>query len=284
VNVRVAPLEVINEHATKRIHWHYFVSTLREIGVEPEIDTSLGAPSWASFEFCVNGRLTALDYSDFVPLDQVCRKKYKVWFKRMYHSGHKVISGVESFPPCSFHRWRLRDETLAKYSYDASGETILHKQVAPDRENPVTRQLRQRRLKARKILTDRFGDRVDVEFDGQRAFFEKASQCLVSVHIPGSWEHSFDRGQHQLMGLGVCTVSPDIQTFCLEDRPQPWFHYVPIRDDYLDLAEMIEWCMSHREECQQIGQRAKQFFESHSSPSVIWAHVQRKVNESFSVN
>ncbi len=33
---------------------------------------------------------------------------------------------------------------------------------------------------------------------------------------------------------------------------RPWEHYVPIKSDFSDVAEKIEWCENHLEECQQM--------------------------------
>lgn len=37
-----------------------------------------------------------------------------------------------------------------------------------------------------------------------------------------------------------------------------WEHYVPVANDFSDLAQRLEWCRSHDEECQRIAQRARQ--------------------------
>jgi len=282
--VEVSPVEAIGPGVVKRHHWKYFVETLRDVGIEPVTNRDLTVPSWGSFEFRVDGRLTALDYSDFMPLDPVCRRRYRVWFKRMFCSGHKVVRGMANFPSCSFHDWEEYRKLIAESRYTATGDMILHKQCAPEPRNPIGIDLQRRRLKARQILVDRFGSRADTTLDGQQRFFLKAMECLVSVHIPGSWEHCLDRGQHQLMGLGVCTVTPEILTYCLEERPQAWLHYVPIRDDFSDLAEKVEWCDTHREQCRRIGERARVFFESHSTPQVTWPYVVRRLEEISSEN
>ena len=62
-------------------------------------------------------------------------------------------------------------------------------------------------------------------------------------------------------------------------RPQPWLHYVPIRDDFSDLAKKVEWCDGNRDKCRQIGQQAKAFFEAHSMPEAIWRYVKRRMSE-----
>lgn len=281
--VEVVPMEAIGPQVVKRHHWKYFVGTIRDIGVEPIINPDLKTPSWGSFEFRVDGQLAVYEYSDFLPFDRACRR-YEHWFQRMFCSGHKVVRNLASFPSCSFLDWQQYRKLIAENRYAASGHMILHKQSAPVPKNPVGIELRRRRLKAREILVDRFGSRVDTKVDSQPEFYQKAFACLVSVHIPGSWEHCLDRGQHQLMGLGVCTVSPEIWPYCLDERPQAWLHYVPIRDDFSDLAEKVEWCDTHREECRRIGERARAFFEAHSTPKVIWQYVMQRLQQNRNDN
>jgi len=79
------------------------------------------------------------------------------------------------------------------------------------------------------------------------------------------------------MGLGVCTVSPDLWTWYCTERPQPWLHYVPVRDDFSDLVEKIERCDQNPHECRQMGGRAKAFFQTHSTPEAIWHHVKQRM-------
>lgn len=38
-----------------------------------------------------------------------------------------------------------------------------------------------------------------------------------------------------------------------------WVHYVPIKDDFSDLREKIEWCFHHEEECKNIAKNARIF-------------------------
>jgi len=274
--VEVVPIDAVGPSAVERHHWNYFAGTVRDAGTELVVNANLKTPSWSSFEFRADGELAVYEYSDFLPFDRASWR-YKHWFKRAFCPGHKVCRHLVSFSPTSFLDWRQYRQLTAENRYTATGDVILHKQSAPVPRNRVGADLRRRRLKAREMLVERFGSRVETTIDPQRRFFLKAFGCLVSVHIPGSWEHLLDRGQHQLMGLGVCTVSPEIWTCCLGERPQAWLHYVPIRDDFSDLAEKVAWCDTHREECRRIGRRAKVFFETHSMPKVIWQYVMRRL-------
>lgn len=114
---------------------------------------------------------------------------------------------------------------------------------------------------------------VRVEFDAAEAYWRRAVGSLVTVCVPGADNHHLDRGQHQLMGLGVCTISPQLFMAPLGDRPIAGEHYVACRDDYADLVERIEWCREHREECRALGRRAREFFQTHSTPQAIWRYI-----------
>jgi hypothetical protein len=43
---------------------------------------------------------------------------------------------------------------------------------------------------------------------------------------------------------------------------QPWVHYVPIANDFSDLAEILGWCRAHDDECREIAQQARRHAES----------------------
>jgi hypothetical protein len=39
---------------------------------------------------------------------------------------------------------------------------------------------------------------------------------------------------------------------------EPWAHFVPIANDFSDLAEKLDWCRANDDECRQIAERARQ--------------------------
>ncbi|HID78131.1 MAG TPA: hypothetical protein EYP56_19325 [Planctomycetaceae bacterium] len=274
--VDILPVEAIGRPPIRRYHWEYFANTVTAAGIRLSKRAALKSPCWCAFEFRVDGRLAACDFSDYL-LVHPKNAAYKHWFRYHYCAGHRAWGRLASFPPASFLDWDQYRDLIANHRYTAAGSTILHKQAIRRPTNTILVDQRRRRLGAQEILTRRFGSRVDTKTDPQPEFFAKAFDCLVSVHVPGSWAHMLDRGQHQLMGLGVCTVSPDIWTCCCGERPQPWLHYVPIRDDFSDLDEKVEWCDNHRDECRRIGEQAKAFFETHSTPEAIWGYVKQKM-------
>jgi hypothetical protein len=86
-----------------------------------------------------------------------------------------------------------------------------------------------------------------------------------------------DRSQHQLFGLGCCTITPVIHMYLATRPPEPWEHYIPCLDDYDDLIDKINWCHEHRSQCAMIGRRAQLFFHQQSMPAAIWSHVNNRL-------
>jgi hypothetical protein len=41
-------------------------------------------------------------------------------------------------------------------------------------------------------------------------------------------------------------------------RMQPWVHFVPVAENLSDLLEVIEWCVSHTAECEQIAHQGRE--------------------------
>jgi hypothetical protein len=40
---------------------------------------------------------------------------------------------------------------------------------------------------------------------------------------------------------------------------KPYVHYIPIKGDFSDVVEKLEWCHEHDDECQQIAKNARMF-------------------------
>jgi len=54
-----------------------------------------------------------------------------------------------------------------------------------------------------------------------------------------------------------------------------WEHYVPIKDDFSDLNEKIEWCLQHEEECEEMIKNAKTFVIG----TLNWEQVNKDIVE-----
>lgn len=45
----------------------------------------------------------------------------------------------------------------------------------------------------------------------------------------------------------------------MEDKLEPWVHYVPLREDYSDLLEIYKWCIENPESCKRIVKNANDY-------------------------
>lgn len=52
-----------------------------------------------------------------------------------------------------------------------------------------------------------------------------------------------------------------INSWILEEHLHPWQHYIPVRHDFLDLPEKVEWAMNHPTECEGILKEAHKYME-----------------------
>ena len=52
---------------------------------------------------------------------------------------------------------------------------------------------------------------------------------------------------------------PTIESWIMESHLIPYYHYIPIRNDFSDLEEKIQWCDHHPESCERISQQATQY-------------------------
>ena len=49
---------------------------------------------------------------------------------------------------------------------------------------------------------------------------------------------------------------PTRTTFAMEERLEPWVHYVPLNDRLTDVEEKMQWVMDHADHAQNIAKRA----------------------------
>jgi hypothetical protein len=55
---------------------------------------------------------------------------------------------------------------------------------------------------------------------------------------------------------------------------KPYYDHVPVKADLSDLGERIKWCREHDEECRQIAENAKKFYERYVARTALLDYVQ----------
>jgi hypothetical protein len=137
----------------------------------------------------------------------------------------------------------------------------------------------ERRNLVQTLLRKRFPD-SDISADcDQIDFWKMHEHCLTAVCVPGATNNMVDRGHIELIGLGVCTVSPQLDTvFPHYQLLEPGKHYVRCRDDYSDLEEILVSLQKTPELCKEIGNNARQFYEEYYSPAKYWAWIMENIS------
>ena len=58
----------------------------------------------------------------------------------------------------------------------------------------------------------------------------------------------------------VCVMPhPKVESWLMEGLLRPWIHYVPVRNDFSDLLDVYQWCVSHPEKCKNIVKNANAY-------------------------
>ena len=57
----------------------------------------------------------------------------------------------------------------------------------------------------------------------------------------------------------VIMSKPIIESWLMEGLLKPYVHYVPLKDDFSDLEEILEWCKLNDNECKQISKNASEY-------------------------
>lgn len=280
--VRLPPEAVAAAHGEHSYHlqaWRYIAGTLAALPeIEVEFDSALGMPCWSAYELSVDGWRVAVDISDYILVD-ASAAGFEHWLRFTYTPLFAAFPHIGSFPITSFVDWVEYQRLRGELNYRAEGDTVLYSQQDYVGERLPSRKT-ERRQYVRRILSDRYGATLDSAWTSAELYWRRSAAAFVTVCVPGADNHHLDRSQHQLLGLGVCTISPDIFMAPLGERLVAGEHYVVCRDDYADLIERIEWCREHREACRRIGRQAQGFFQAHGTPRAIWQYVARRVRAS----
>lgn len=52
---------------------------------------------------------------------------------------------------------------------------------------------------------------------------------------------------------------PRYESWLLESQLQPWVHYVPVRPDFTDLGDALEWCRANPDACERMAKQGREY-------------------------
>ena len=79
----------------------------------------------------------------------------------------------------------------------------------------------------------------------------------------------------------VFMPKPYIESWILESHLKPYYHYIPVANDFSDLQIQLKWCNEHQKECKQIVKNAneymKMFLDEENEKQIISSILEKYV-------
>lgn len=264
-------------HKYALIHFEFFMKYAIAAGVEVEIVSDnrqvFVKDDQLVFSCVINNQQVIIDYADHSSRTWSDHYPELKYFK--FQTTEKNISSIIPLGPpmVGVKKAGTKGATLREYldlrqgyCY-VPGDSVLCKQL------PNGAAIERRNL-VHSTLIENF-NQVDIDADVDQLDFWKAHEnCLTSICVPGATNNMVDRGQIELFGLGVCTISPILYTrFPFDVVPIPNVHYIQCRDDYSDLVDIIKRLSSNKSRCKEIGDNAKAFYDAYFAPKQYWKWI-----------
>ena len=86
----------------------------------------------------------------------------------------------------------------------------------------------------------------------------------------------------------VFMTKPQTVSYAMEDLLVPFVHYIPLKDDYSNVLEMLEWARSNDDKCQWISEQATEFMNrlwiserARMENEVVMASLSRRYERQF---
>ena len=269
------------EHRYGLIHFHFFVQYAKVAGVDVKLvdpdEHVFIAEDQLIFSCTVNGRQIVVDYADHSTRNWKNLYPNVPYFKfqtTKNNPGDLIPLGP---PMVGVKRKGSKGATMREYNHArwhynyTPGSAILCKQLpngaAVERRNHV-----------HQLLTENFTD-VDIAADcDQIEFWRQHENCLTAVCVPGATNNMVDRGQIELIGLGVCTISPKLLTvFPKQQTLKAGKHYIQCRNDYSDLVDILQDLQKNPEMAKNVGRHARRFYEKFYAPNKYWEWIVRNI-------
>lgn len=264
-----------SEHRYSKIHFNFFIqyAMLANIDIEFKDDDErifIGEDNQLLFSCVINGKQAIFDYADHHNRKWHMQYPGIPYFKFQTNReslDHTIALGP---PIVGIKNNKYKSATLQQYftlkenfNYQP-GTSILCKQ------HPNGAAF-ERRIQVQSFLKYHYDD-IDLDpFNDQIEFWKSHEECGVAVCVPGATNNMIDRGQMELFGLGVCTISPSLNTILpYNTLAIPGVHYIKCQSDYSDLGTIINTLLKDPILRKSIGNGAKHLFDTRFSPHRYW--------------
>jgi hypothetical protein len=266
----------LGHHPGMNSHVTWPLITLKDLPeIEVVTDPSLQLVGWSGVPLLVDGVRAVIDVSNYLDTLHLA-SGHAHWFRYEFVPALAAFPEFAHFTKMSFVDWGLFRRLRAEVEYRPErSRTVLYIQSDGPERGPLGPY--PRRSAVRRLLAEAFPHNLYTTWHSPEVYFRLAGACNCSVHVPGSWNNILDRAQWQMMGLGVCTISPTLHTTILGDQLVPGLHYLACRDDYSDLIHVVKGCLSDPGLAAAVGAAAAEFFVARGTPRPIWEYVKRRI-------
>ena len=269
------------DHKYNLIHFRFFVQQAKMAGIEVDMvesdDRVFVRNDQLLFSCTVDDQQIIVDYADH------STRNWKAQYPDVpYFKFQTTINSPDDHIPLGppivgLKRKGTKGATMREYNFARAhfkyqpGSRILCKQLpngaALDRRNMV-----------HDLLKNNFSD-IDIDANtSQIDFWKMHETCLASVCVPGATNNMVDRGHMELLGLGVCTVSPELHTiFPYRKSLVPGKHYIKCADDYSDLVQILQDLARNPATGRRIGMAARKFYEKFFAAEHYWKWILRNL-------
>lgn len=268
-------------HKYGLIHFHFFVQYAKIAGINVELvkhdEHVFISEDQLIFSCTINDQQVIFDYADH------STRNWKSFYPDIpYFKFQSTLTSPKDLIPLGppmvgvkrvgSKGATVREYNHMKYRYEYKpGTAVLCKQLpngaAVERRNHV-----------HQLLTENFSNVDTASNCNQLDFWRLHETCLAAVCVPGATNNMVDRGHMELIGLGVCTISPKLQTvFPNNQTLKPGKHYIQCQDDYSNLVEIIQGLQRDPSLAAKIGRNARKFYEKFYTPEKYWEWIARNI-------
>ncbi len=267
------PVKLQWDEAEKWVH-HLLLGFRRHVKVEPaEIPQPCGGS--VVFELVWQGKThsVTIDYWDHMDRIQTpCLDKSLLYFKMQYlrpgYGSDKILPGGFINASADYYKYIA---WLRALQAEQGGKFAVYGRFGLRYAGEI------RRRAVEILKADRrfsfTGDLTLVRYSRSLAESACAKICL---DLPGNGDFCFRLADY--LGIGCCIVAPRHGTTLpipLEDKK----HIVFAREDLSDLADLCHYYLEHEEECRQIAQYSREYFDRYLHRDQLAAYYLSKCLE-----
>jgi len=102
------------------------------------------------------------------------------------------------------------------------------------------------------------GQLKNVDYSEEKLSKEQMCEYKYLIDIDG-WSNTWDATVWKMLSGSVLLKVGSVWEQWYYDKLKEWVHYVPVKDDFSDLNEKIQWCLDNDDMCRIISRNAYNF-------------------------